>query len=94
MERIKPIGEKEREKVTIKAKSPPIPYEEVAELLRKGYDVFISNLPRRTAYYARKKLSILLGNEIHAWPATFERTAGYLFSTQGEVTGRRKLAKY
>ena len=90
--RIVPVGEGERKRLTIKFRSPSLPYEEIAELIRQGFDVFISKVTTRTAYYAKRRLSQLLGKQVNAWPATFDRTPGYLFSirTGEEVLGTQR----
>lgn len=91
-----PVGEGEREKIEIRSRAPNLPYPEIADLMRQGLDVFISNLPTRSAYYAKQRLSELLQKRVNAWPAKFEGLPGYLFSTRSEeeIAGRRKVAKY
>jgi hypothetical protein len=95
-ERVIRIKDEEREKLVVKFRSPSLPYEEIAGMIREGYDVFISSVTARTVYYAKRRLSELVGKDVNAWPATFDRTPGYLFSTRGpqEIVGRRKIAHY
>ena len=89
-----PVEEAEGELV-IKTRGRRISYEKVAELMRQGYDVFISDLPRRSAYFGKHQLAKLLGMKTEAWPASLDRVPGYLFTTRGEeITGRRKIARY
>ena|GEM_PF-3992512 len=96
MSEVVPIGEEERRKLTIKFRAPPLPYEEIADLLRRGFDVFVSGMTTKKAYYAKRRLGRLVGQRINAWPATFDRNLGYLFSTKSgeEIVGRRKIASY
>jgi hypothetical protein len=57
--------------------------------------VFISNLPRRSAYFAKKRLGKLLGENTTAWPASLDGVPGYLFTTEKKITlGRKKIARY
>ena len=57
-----------------------VPYEEMITLLLAGYDVFVENMDRRTAYYVKKKLSEYLGGYVEAFPAEYEGKHGYLFT--------------
>jgi|YelNatPaOPRAMG01_1025707.scaffolds.fasta_scaffold17309_6 hypothetical protein len=42
-----------------------IPYKVVAEELRRGQEVLIIGICRRTAYNASRKLSKMIGREVH-----------------------------
>ena len=57
-----------------------IPYEEVANALKSGHDVFFSNLKRQTAYKAAKKLSRMVGKEVIAVPCEADGEKGYAFT--------------
>ena len=93
--RIIPVDEKTEGKLTIKTRGERISYDKVAELMRNGYDVFISNFPRRSAYFAKHRLEKLLGERTDTWPASLDRVPGYIFTTKGEkILGRRKIARY
>jgi len=93
--RIIPIDKKTGGELVIKTRGERISYDKVAELMRNGYDVFISNLPRRSAYFAKHRLEKLLGKRTDAWPASLDRVSGYLFTTKGEkIFGRKKIARY
>jgi hypothetical protein len=90
-----PIDKKTEGKLVIKTRGERISYDEVAKLMRNRYDVFISNLPRRSAYFAKHRLEKLLGERTNAWSASLDHVPGYLFTTKGEkILGRRKIARY
>ena len=92
--RVVPLDEGLKRKLVIKTRGARISYEEVAGMMRH-HDVFISNLPRRSAYFAKHRLEDLLGKRAEAWPASLDRVPGYLFTTRvGEIAGRRKIARY
>jgi hypothetical protein len=48
-----------------------IPYREVAEELKAGREVLLEGISRQLAYYASKKLSKMLGEEVGYAPAEF-----------------------
>jgi hypothetical protein len=48
-----------------------IPYREVAEELKAGREVLLEGISRQLAYYASKKLSKMLGEEVDYAPAEF-----------------------
>jgi len=73
-----PISEKDECEVFVRARRR-FPYREVAMLIAEGHEVFVPELNRRTASYARKALSRMLGAEVLALPARFKGEDGYIF---------------
>jgi hypothetical protein len=73
-----PVSEKDECEVWVRAKKR-FPYKEVAMLMAEGHEVFIPDLNRRTASYARRVLSRVLGVEVFSFPATFKGEKGYIF---------------
>ena len=66
-----------------------IPYKVVAEELKKGREVLIIGICRRTAYNASKKLTEMIGREVY-YSRTYisdqegvEPIEGYVFWTEG-----------
>jgi hypothetical protein len=60
-----------------------IPYREVAEELGAGREVLLEGISRQLAYYASRRLSKMLGEEVAYAPAEFD----------GRLSGRKKLVK-
>jgi len=59
--------------------SKRLDYEEVAKWLKEGYPVFIP-IDKRRAYYAQKRLSEILNEEVKKKPAMWEDgEKGYIF---------------
>jgi hypothetical protein len=73
-----PISEKDECEVFVRTRRK-FPYREVAMLIAEGHEVFVPELNRRTASYARKALSKMLGAEVLALPARFKGEDGYIF---------------
>jgi len=48
-----------------------IPYREIAEELKEGREVLLEGISRQLAYYASKKLTKMLGEEVNHAPAEF-----------------------
>jgi len=83
-----PVSERDECEVFVKSKRR-FPYKEVAMLIAEGHEVFVPELNRRTASYAKRALSRMLGAEVLALPARFKGEDGYLFklSIFGRVLG-------
>ena len=62
-----------------------IPYDTVAEGIKSGHDVFVSDIGRQTAYYASKKLSKMVGDEVVALPTIVDGEKGYFFTTKTAI---------
>jgi len=83
-----PVSGKDEFEVWVRARKK-FPYMEVAMLISEGHEVFVPELNKKTASYARGKLSKLLGVEVLCFPATFKGEDGYIFkvSTSRELLG-------
>jgi hypothetical protein len=73
-----PISEGDACEVWVRARRR-FPYREAAMLMAEGHEVFVPELDRRTASYARRALSRMLGAEVLAFPARFKEEDGYVF---------------
>jgi site-specific recombinase len=60
-------------------KSNSMYYRAVATAVKEGSRVFVPEMGRRTASYARKRLSELVGNEVLGYPVQVSGQDGYLF---------------
>jgi hypothetical protein len=75
-----PVSEKDECEVWVKARTKKkFPYREVAMLISEGHEVFVPELNRRTASYARNALSKALGTEVFSFPAMLKGEKGYIF---------------
>ena len=54
-------------------------YEALASSLDSGSRVFINNMNRKDAYYAKRRFTELVGAEIMSMPAESKGQSGYLF---------------
>jgi len=62
-----------------KVKINRLEYDKISYILRElGLPVFIP-IGRKTAYYARKRLSELVGHEVISSPCQWSRQKGYIF---------------
>jgi len=60
-----------------------IPYDEVAQGLKAGHDVFLEGIKRQTASKAAVKLSRLLNEQVFAIPSIMGKDRkGYAFTTR------------
>lgn len=63
-------------------------YDKIAYILKDlGLPVFIS-IGRKTAYYARKRLSELVGHEVTSSPCQWGRQRGYIFFVKNAEDGK------
>ena len=54
-------------------------YDVIAEQLKAGSSVFVSDVGKRQASYARKRLSLLVGKTVVAKPIIYQNLDGYHF---------------
>lgn len=62
-----------------------MPYDKIAEALLSGKDVIVTGISRQVAFFAAKKLSRLVKDEVVALPTVDEGEKGYLFTTKGAI---------
>jgi hypothetical protein len=55
------------------------PYMEVAMLISEGYEIFVPELNRKTASYAKRVLSKSLNKDVLCFPASLRGEHGYVF---------------
>lgn len=59
-------------------------YRALATKLKDGSRVFVADMGRKQAYYARKKFDTLVGKEVLGYPAVVSGKEGYLFHLRKE----------
>ena len=64
---------------SIVIKSNPMFYRALATRMKEGSRVFISDMSRQSASYARKRLSELVGDVVLGYPVQVSGKDGYLF---------------
>ncbi len=62
-----------------------IPYEKIIEGLKSNHDVVVTGIKPQTAYYASKKLTKMLGEEVIALPSVYQKEKGYVFTTKSAI---------
>lgn len=88
-----PMNDKTDAEVFVRARKK-FPYNEVAFFMAEGYPVFVPEVNRKTASYARGRLSDMmsrsLGRSVVCFPAIVRREFGYIFKLSDilEVGGR------
>lgn len=65
------------ESITVKSNS--IYYRALATQIKEGSRVFVPEMGRRTASYARKRFTTLVGQEVLGYPVQVSGKDGYLF---------------
>lgn len=50
----------------------------MAERMQAGSNVFVANVDRRLAYYYRKRLTALIGEEVEAEPTSYADNDGHI----------------
>ena len=62
-----------------------IPYDKIIEGLKSNHDVVVTGIKPQTAYYASKKLTRMLGEEVIALPSFYLNERGYVFTTKSAI---------